>query len=201
MTDRYRNWLLSGGIGSGKSLVRGMFEDHGLATIDADSVGHEVLASDQVALDAVAARWPSVERAGAIDRKALAEIVFADRNELRALEAITHPRIFDLIGKTVGDQNGPVIVEIPVLGQPFPGLWRRMVVDASDETRIARAMERGGTREDVERRMAMQPNRAEWLASADVVIPNASDFDALRLGVAAVVAELFEPSQPRPPAG
>ncbi len=172
-------------------MVRGLFEDLGVATIDADSVGHEVLTSDPAVREAVSERWPAVVSDENIDRKALAAVVFADRSELKALESITHPRIFEAIGERVAALEGPVVVEVPVIGRPLEGQWGRMVVDAPDETRIGRAVERGSERGDVEARMAMQPGRGTWLASADAVIPNWGDLDELREAVMSVFEELF----------
>lgn len=172
-------------------MVRGLFEDLGVTTIDADTVGHEVLASDPAVREAVLERWPTVVSDENIDRKALAAIVFADRSELKSLEAITHPRIFEVIGERVAGLDGPVIVEVPVIGRPLGGQWGRMVVDAPDETRISRAVDRGSDRGDVEARMAMQPGRGVWLASADAVIPNWGDLDELREAVVSMFGELF----------
>ncbi len=160
--------MLTGGIGSGKSEVRKLLAERGIRTIDADAVGHAVLA--QEALGPVAARWPRVVFEGQIDRKALGRIVFADPEELAELEAITHPLIFGRIESELEGFSGIAVVEMPLLD---PGLgWASMVVDAPDETRLQRAIARGMDPEDVRQRMASQPSRAQWLASADLVIPN-----------------------------
>ncbi|MGH8949214.1 MAG: dephospho-CoA kinase, partial [Acidimicrobiia bacterium] len=89
MSSSDGRWLITGGIGSGKSEVRRLLAERGIRTVDADAVGHAVLAGE--GLSPVADRWPDVVLEGQIDRKALARIVFADAGELRALEAITHP--------------------------------------------------------------------------------------------------------------
>ena len=168
MSSRQRRWLLSGGIGSGKSEVRRILHDLGVYTIDADTVGHRVL--EGPALAPVAERWPEVIKDGTIDRAALARIVFSDLAELRELETITHPLIFGRIEAELEGFADAVVVEMPLI----TGLegWRRMVVDAWDEVRLERAVQREMSREDVVARMASQPSRSEWLALADLVIPN-----------------------------
>jgi dephospho-CoA kinase len=168
VSSRHRNWLLTGGIGSGKSEVRRLLDGPGLLTIDADSIGHSVLVEE--GFGAVSARWPQVVIDGAIDRKSLAAIVFHDRAELAELEALTHPLIFGRIRAESEGFTGIVVVEMPLI-DPDLG-WPSMVVDANDETRIERAVTRGMGRAEVESRMASQPTRGEWLASADLVIPN-----------------------------
>ncbi len=187
MSEVQPNWLLSGGIGSGKSLVRMVFGDHGLSTINADSVGHEVLRPGGAGVAAVSEAWPEVVVDGEVDRKRLGAIVFADPAELAKLEGITHPHIFSLIEGRLSSLAPPVVVEIPLLVQPFPGSWRRVVVDASDDVRLERAIARGLEREQVLRRMARQPSRQQWLAAADLVVPNNGSIEELELAASGIV--------------
>jgi len=161
-------WLITGGIGSGKSEVRRLLAERGIRTVDADALGHLVLAGE--GFNAVAERWPGVVLEGKIDRQALARIVFDDPGELRALEAITHPLIFGRIEADLKGFSGVVVVELPLL-EPSMG-WPMIVVDADDETRLRRAVQRGMDEADVRRRMTSQPSRADWLAAADLVVPN-----------------------------
>jgi dephospho-CoA kinase len=165
---RDRHWLLSGAIGSGKSEVRRILERLGFRTVDADSVGHTVLEGE--AFDPVSARWPEVLVDGVIDRSMLARVVFSDPGELIALEAITHPLIFGRIEAELEGFEGVVVVEVPVIETGLD--WPTMIVDAADDVRLQRALARGMGLSDARRRMSTQPSREEWLASADLVIPN-----------------------------
>ncbi len=168
MRPEDHRWLLVGGIGSGKSVVRKLLAERGVRTIDSDVVGHQVLAAEGLA--PVAERWPHVVLEGQIDRKLLAEVVFDDPVELAALESITHPLIFGRIASELEGFSGVAVVEMPLLDSDLG--WPLIVVDVPDELRLERAVGRGMAREDVERRMANQPSRGEWLAAADIVIPN-----------------------------
>lgn len=179
MSTRQQNWLLSGGIGSGKSTVRKILASQGVATIDADSIGHEILGSGGAAAAEVLEVWPGVENRGRVDRKALATIVFADPSALRTLESITHPHIFELLSKRVGAASTPLVIEIPLLAQPLEKALPRIVVDAPDSVRLERAVGRGLDAGDVLRRMESQPSRSEWLAAANIVIPNAGSVSQL----------------------
>lgn len=167
-----------------------MLEELGVATVDADQIGHDVIAPDGSAFDDVASRWPQVVTDGQIDRKALAALVFNDAAALAELEAITHPHIFGRIGRRLQNISGVVVVEIPLLDRPALGDWRRLVVDCADDIRLERAVERGMDRADVEARMASQPSRARWLASADLVVPNHDDLEELWATVQEVVPNL-----------
>ncbi|CAN5850136.1 dephospho-CoA kinase [soil metagenome] len=191
MSEVQPNWLLSGGIGSGKSAVRTVFEDHGLSTIDADSVGHEVLTPGGAGVAAVAEAWPEVVDHDGLDRKRLGAIVFADPTELSKLEGITHPLIFSLIEERLSGLTPPVVIEIPLLLQPFSGTWRRIVVDATDDIRLERAVARGLDRDQALQRMASQPSRQQWLAAADLVVHNQESIEDLALAAAGIV-ELIE---------
>ncbi|MFP3881044.1 MAG: dephospho-CoA kinase [Actinomycetota bacterium] len=180
MTYQEHRWILSGGLASGKSQVRRLLEEHGFHTIDADRVGHDVLRSEGPAFDEVVTRWPDIVADGEVDRRALAAVVFNDPVELAALEAITHPHIFDMINARVEDVDEAVVVEVPVLGHSLGPDWRRIVVDCRDEIRLERAISRGMAAADAQARMASQPSRAEWLAVADVVLPNTGTLLDLR---------------------
>ena len=180
MIPNTRRWVLGGGLASGKSAVRGLLGGrHGLLAIDADAVGHEMLEPDGHAYPDVAAAWPQVVSEGRIQRAALAAIVFAEEAELKRLESITHPYIFGTISRRVEDFEGVVVVEVPVLNHRMDEGWGWIVVDAGDEVRLRRAMSRGMTRKEAETRMRAQPNRSEWLAAADIVVPNHGSLDEL----------------------
>jgi dephospho-CoA kinase len=102
----------------------------------------------------------------------VASIVFNDPVELAALEAITHPHIFDTINARVEGVESAVVVEVPVLSHGLGDDWRRIIVDCRDDIRLHRAIDRGMSEDDARSRIAAQPGRAEWLAEADLVIPN-----------------------------
>ena len=186
MSARQRRWLLSGGIGSGKSEVRRILHDLGVHTIDADTVGHRVL--EGPALAPVAERWPEVIEDGTIDRAALARIVFSDLAELRELETITHPLIFGRIEAELESIEEVAVVEAPLL-EAFPD-WPRIIVDLPDELRFRRMAARGMDGDDMNRRMASQPSRGEWLAAADLVVPNGGSLGDLKECIRKVVTHI-----------
>jgi dephospho-CoA kinase len=181
--------MVVGGIGAGKGVVARLFAELGFTVITADLVGHAVLEPGGAAFDEVARRWPSVVVDGRIDRSRLAAVVFADADELEALESMTHPAILSAIGERVSVAPGPVVVEVPVplaLGDD----WHRVLVDADEELRVERAVARGGEAADVRRRVAAQPDRAAWLDWADQVILNEGTLEDLGEQVGALVDRL-----------
>lgn len=169
--------LILGGIGSGKSTASSWFAARGAIVISSDDVARAVLGAGSEAARQVLDRWPDVGTDGVIDRDALGRIVFADPEELAALEAIVHPETRrDILGEVERHPDTTVVVEMPILRDWFDD-WVKVVVDAPEEVRVARVIERGGrmTAADVRQVMARQPTRPEWLIAADYVLDNSGD--------------------------
>jgi dephospho-CoA kinase len=160
--------------------------EHGIETVDSDTVGHRVLDAEGFA--PVAARWPEVVLEGQISRQALARVVFDDPDELSALEAITHPLIFGRIRSDLEGFSSVAVVEVPVVETGLG--WPSIVVDAQDELRRQRAISRGMAPDDVDRRMGSQPSRGEWLASGHVILPNHGSIGELEEAVTDLVRYL-----------
>ncbi|NND85522.1 MAG: dephospho-CoA kinase [Acidimicrobiia bacterium] len=168
--------VLTGGIGSGKSTVAGILAVRGAEIIEADRLGHDVLAPDGAAHAAVAARWPEVMRDGEVDRRALGRIVFGDPAQLAELEAFTHPAIRDLlVARLTASEADVVVVEIPIRAEWLDPTWPLLVVDVDDGIRRARLRDRGMDDDEIDARIAAQPSREEWRASATWVLENDGD--------------------------
>jgi dephospho-CoA kinase len=169
---------LTGGIASGKSTVAGILDDLGAIVIDSDKLSREVTQPGTPGLAQITQRFgDQVLDGDRLDRPALAKIVFDDRDARADLEAILHPAIRKRAAE-LESQAGPeavVVSMIPLLvetGQAgdFDSVW---VVDADEETQVARLRRRDGMDTgDAHRRIAAQADRADRLAAADVVIDN-----------------------------
>lgn len=176
---------LTGGIGSGKSTVAELFAEHGAYVVDADAIAREVVAPGTPGLQELAdAFGPGVlADDGSLDRAALAEIVFSDPSARELLNRITHPRIAartaeileSLPAEAVIIHDVPLLVEAG-LSQAYDVV---VVVDAPDEVRVARLIERGLSEQDARARIASQASREERLAAADVVIDNSGSLSDL----------------------
>jgi dephospho-CoA kinase len=86
---------ITGGIGAGKSEALRAFARHGAAVVSSDEIVHRLLREDAEVRRALVERFGEriVDEAGQISRKAIAAIVFADRDALAWLEALLHPRV------------------------------------------------------------------------------------------------------------
>ena len=167
---------VGGGIGSGKSEVMRMLAERGFTTLDADRVGHRVLAPGHPAAASAAERWPEALTEGRIDRSLLGCIVFGDPLQLAELEALTHPAILAEVERWAAEAGErPAAVEVSVLSvmKRLAGKgWMTAAVDAAAGTRRERLRLRGMTEADIEARMAVQPDPGEWTAAAGLVVDN-----------------------------
>jgi dephospho-CoA kinase len=190
---------LTGGIGTGKSTVARMIRDLGVPVIDADLLARQVVEPGQPAHAEIAAAWPDVvDQAGVIDRKRLAERIFADPASRARLEVITHLRIteraleqadqFRRQGLQVAFLEAALLVET--------GLHRRLdglvLVVASEEQQVSRVMAREGcTRGQVLARLHAQLPLEEKRRSATDVLDNSGDEATTQRQVEALVRRLL----------
>jgi dephospho-CoA kinase len=178
---------LTGGIGSGKSTVAGIFGELGALVIDADQLAHELTAPGGAAIGPIREAFGPdyLDSQGALDRPRMRERVFAEPAAKTTLESILHPMIRAETERRAARATSPyVILMIPLLvesGAPRSRCDRVLVVDCPESTQVERVMARSGlAREAVEAIMSAQVSRAERLRHADDVIDNGGPAEALR---------------------
>ena len=197
---------LTGGIACGKSQVARILNAHGIETIDADDIVHEILPDPA-------------------ERRRLAAEVFADPAKRRALEARLHPivkrRIDDFLKDELKIENGkckienevappqfsilhsPFSIRIAVIPLLFEVRWDGeydiiCTVRSEKATQVARLIEtRGYTREEAEARLAAQMPVAEKAARSHYVIENDGTLEDLQANVDAFIKWLKERSCPK----
>lgn len=171
---------MTGGIGAGKSTVAQALADRGAVVIDADAVARDVVAPGTDAYRRVVDQFGRAVVApdGALDRAAIADLVFRDDDARATLNAIVHPEVMREIADRVDamkDTDVVVVLDVPLLVEigGGEGLDLRVTVEADEETRIARVVRaRGMSPEDVRARIAVQASPEQREALADVVIRN-----------------------------
>lgn len=195
---------LTGGIGSGKSTVARLLAERGAIVIDADQVAREIVEPGEPALAEIAAHFGAevLTEDGALDRPALAAIVFNDADARRDLEAITHPRIGDRIvarlaeirlGERSDGASRVVVLDHPLLVET--GTTQAcddvIVVTAPEEVRVQRLVDQRGMDEsDARARIAAQADDATRVAAATHVIDNSGDVSELQVALERLAAEL-----------
>jgi dephospho-CoA kinase len=183
---------LTGGIGSGKSTVSALLAARGAVVVDADAIVRDVQGPGTEVLAAIVERFgPSVLGPdGALDRQALADLVFTDDTALKDLNAIVHPAVGAEIARRLEAAAGTddvVILDVPLLVESGrDDMGALLVVDVDPEVAVARVVEQRGMREDdVRARMARQASREDRLARATIVIDNSGTREDLEAQVAA----------------
>ena len=177
---------VTGGIGSGKSLVGDYLQALGAIVIDSDQLARAVIERGTPGFDEVLARFgDKILRDGSIDRAALAQIVFSDPKAREDLEAIIHPRVRAETESVIrsASEGSIVVNQIPLLVET-KGASRFdfvITVEAPEDLRIERLRERGMPEYEARKRMATQVSAKEREEVADLVMDNTgSKEDLLR---------------------
>jgi dephospho-CoA kinase len=181
---------LTGGIGSGKSTVAGLFASQSAGLVDTDEISRRLTAPAGLAVAEIARKFGPqfVAENGSLDRVRMRNLVFADPLARRDLEAILHPLIREESTRQIRESAAPyVVVVVPLLIETgaYRGMIDRiLVVDCEPETQIRRVMARSGlSRKDVLSIMASQVSRQQRLREADDIIHNDDDIETLRAQV------------------
>jgi dephospho-CoA kinase len=170
---------LTGGIGSGKSLVSDAFMDLGATVVDTDRIARQLTAAGGAALPEVAVQFGEemLLPDGSLDRDRMRELVFRDPQARQRLELVLHPMIRAQAGNEIRSAKGPyVILVVPLLvetGGYRELAARTLVVDCDEELQVERVMRRNDlSRDQALAIMRTQVSRQERLARADDVITN-----------------------------
>jgi dephospho-CoA kinase len=175
---------LTGGIGSGKSAVGEIFDELGAIVIDSDQLSRDVIERGKPGFDEVVARFGDVILVdGEISRSKLAEIIFVDEKARKDLESIIHPRVREIAERVVAraPEDAIVINEIPLLFETQgQGRFDLVItVEANDESRTKRLIDRGLKSYQIEKRISAQASRAERESISDYVIENDEGLEEL----------------------
>jgi dephospho-CoA kinase len=190
---------LTGNIASGKSEVARMLADRGATIIDADVLAREAVRPESQALRDIVKRWGKdvLQQDGSLDREALRQIVFADQNELDALNRIVHPGVTRMRDREVAlakERGDPIVVcVIPLLFErnlvdEFDAI---VLVDAPRPLRLERLVTTRGLEETEAMNMIASQMPAELKrARADHCIDNTGSLEDLERDVDALWSSL-----------
>ena len=179
-------------------MVADLFAALGVPVIDTDVIAREVVEPGQPALARVVETFgPEVLTSdGRLDRRCLRELIFADPDARRHLEAILHPAIHAEMERQSGAAGGPYqLLVIPLLteGRRRDHVDRVLLVDVPEELQIQRLMGRDGvSREQAQASLNAQATRAERLAMADDIMQNTGRPEDLRGAVAGLHAKYLQ---------
>lgn len=190
---------LTGGIASGKTTVAEMLAARGCRVLYADRIAHELMAPGQPAYDEIVRAFGRdiLHAGGAIDRRRLGEIVFADAARRAELNRIVHPRVIAEIEKefarlAAAQPDAIVVVEAALLIEA--GYHRRLdkliVTVSTPEQQLERLMKKTGlSRTRAEERLAAQLPAEEKRRHADYEIDCSGSLAATEQQVEKLLAE------------
>ncbi|MGE3508163.1 MAG: dephospho-CoA kinase [Vicinamibacterales bacterium] len=189
---------LTGGIATGKSYVLDALRRRGVPCLDADALAHGVMAAGTEASRDIAARFGDVLTAdGAVDRRKLAPIVFADASARRELEAIVHPAVYRAVQAGLRafqlvDRAPLAVVDVPLLYESgrAADFDRVIATVCSVERQRERLRARGFDEKEIDLRLAAQLPAAEKARRADLVISTDGTFDDTERQIATVLQAL-----------
>ena len=175
---------LTGGIAAGKSTVASLWGSLGATVIDADVLAREALAHGTAGLEAVAAAFPGVVNdSGELDRKMLADIVFADETKRKQLERIVHPIVQSEAKRLMTQATSKIVVYVvPLLVEanvdhPFDVV---VTVEAPEKDQIARMVRhRGMTEAEAIARIKNQTSPAHRANRANYILNSNQDIELL----------------------
>lgn len=176
---------LTGGIGSGKTAASDYLASKGITVVDADLASRVIVQPGQPALARIAERFGAdkLNADGTLNRAALRTVVFADKQALKDLEAITHPAIRDeLVRQLQAAQSPYVLLVSPLLLETNQHelVDRVLLIDVPEEVQVARTAQRDQVAaSQVKAIMDAQMPRQQRRDKADDIVVNDSTLDAL----------------------
>jgi dephospho-CoA kinase len=168
---------LTGGIGSGKSSVRALFEDLGVPCLDADLVARAIHQDPHhPAAAAIARALPhAMSATGTLRRGSLRQLLATDPAANRQLKHILKPHVLAAAQQWTRAQRAPYVVwESALMIEEAIPCDRMLVIDTDEATRLARIETRNPdwTSEQIRNMVRIQPPRAVYLAQADDLVRN-----------------------------
>lgn len=191
---------LTGGIGSGKSLVANYLFSLGAEVIDADQLARQAIERGSTGFNEVVASFgDSILKDGDIDRRALGELIFNSDEQRKVLEAIIHPKVQQALARAreALTEDQILVYEIPLLVETNAKDKFDLVitVEAPLVARIDRLKKRGLHQSEIEKRIASQASPEARKAAANIIIENDGTEEELLRKVEAIWEELNAPGK------
>ena len=165
---------LTGGIACGKSNLSKALKAQGVPVIDADEISRSLTAAGGPALPAIREIWGDrVFEGEELNRRALSDIVFSDPDEREKLNSILHPMVLSEIHRQMDEQDGPVVMDVPLLYEVGMDSWCQEIWCAyvPQKEQVRRVRKRGQiTYKEALRRIHSQMPVMEKRKRADYVI-------------------------------
>ncbi len=187
---KHKTIAITGSIATGKSTVIEIIKNLGYEVLDADKIAHELMEEGQINYRAIVDYFGPyiVDKKNKIDRRALGQVVFNDKEKLEKLNQLTHPNIFKEIERRIESSQEKIsFLELPLLyelrvkdelAMDFDEVW---LVYVDEKTQLKRLVERNQIDEkEAKKLIASQMSIEEKRRLADFIIYNDSSKEATR---------------------
>ncbi|NOY86715.1 MAG: dephospho-CoA kinase [Deltaproteobacteria bacterium] len=198
---------ITGGLGSGKSTVRRLFEEMGAVGVDADEIARRAVEPGTEGAKRIRAAFgPSFfDGEEHLKRETMASLVFSDQTARKKLESILHPLIRAEEARIIQDlfrkcPDAVVAMEIPLLaeGKGRAGYRAILAVTAPEELKLDRLVSSGRySRADALARMRNQATDDERIRLADFIVDNGGSIEETRKQVAVIMDALLPQDKAR----
>ncbi len=188
---------LTGGIGSGKSVVGNFFTELGIDVIDADLISRNILDTNKKARKLFVKSFGNefIDKKGNVNREQLRTTIFDDKEKKMSLESIIHPLVREeIINFTEQSKSIYKIVMVPLIYETQSSNFyeKIIVIDCDEQEQIERASKRDGkSKENILSIIKTQASRNERNSIADFIILNDSSIEDLRLKVIQIHQKLL----------
>jgi len=168
---------LTGGIGSGKTLISNIFKIFGISVFNADDIAKFIINNNEKVINTLKKKYGfDIYSNNIINKKKLSKIIFHNKNELDYINKLIHPLVFDNFNEWKNKQKSPyVIMEAAILFESNANKLcnKTITVFSPKQTRINRIKERDKISEDeIKKRMKHQLDENEKIKLADYIIYN-----------------------------
>ena len=182
---------LTGGIGSGKSIVGDLFTELGVTVIDTDQLSRELVEQGTPLLNKISEHFGEeiLLTSGGLDRKKLRQVIFSNVDEKLWLEQLLHPEIRELLLSKLSSCSGAyVVIVVPLLFEnkdnSYSFLNRTLVADCPESLQLERVSARDKNNSiEIKKIIESQMPRLQRLSLADDIITNESSLESLRENV------------------
>ena len=176
---------ITGGIGSGKTIISNMLKEAGYPVFDCDSLAKHIYNTDASVISEMKKTFgDNIYKDSILDRKALSEIVFSDKTLLDKLNFIIHPKVKEQLFREIKESKSDLFfIESAILFESGLNKFTNKVLSltAPVEVRIDRAMKRDNiTKEKVEAKMKFQICEERRLSKSDYIISTNQDLEKIK---------------------
>lgn len=192
---------LTGGIACGKTTVSKIIKKLGIKIVDADIIAHEILELPEIRDEIKKNFGETIIKNNKVQRKELREIVFKDREKLKKLNDIVHPKVIEIFQKEFEENRGRneiVVFDIPLLYEvKLEKLCDKVLVVYSNKNiQIERIKRRDKSSEEMaENVIKSQMDISEKVKKADYLIENNSTFENLEKNTQEIIELCYSQNQ------